>query len=107
MGDGMRKYVKTLDEIYRSREFTDETVEEFLRHLAWIQHERLVHLMVLSLTSIIFLIVIALVLKYESNLLILLCLILAILNIFYIRHYFFLENTIQAWYRLYDKKKPH
>ena len=75
------------------------------KRLSWLMHERLVHLIVMCLTAILVMFAMALVLFLPETMLfsIPLFLIAFILLIFYVRHYFFLENTVQRWYVLYDK----
>jgi hypothetical protein len=84
------------------------------RRITDFQHERLIHLLVtlffgamLSLTVFIFIFA-GPALALTSGLLpvvffTLLILILLVLEIFYIKHYFFLENNIQDLYRTIDK----
>ena len=75
---------------------------EKLRHL---QHERLVHLIVTVMVVLAELFVVDLVLLHPELGVIpaLLMLGLAVLLGFYFYHYFFLENTVQRWYRIEDE----
>ncbi len=72
-----------------------------VRKLQWLQHERLVHLIVLFITIMLFLVALAFVTLVPSTMPVSLViyLILLVLLAFYLRHYFFLENTVQHWYR--------
>ena len=65
-------------------------------------HERLIHLIVVFITVILVLFSIALILFCPGAIpaALPMFLILFVLLIFYIRHYFFLENTVQHWYRI-------
>ncbi len=74
---------------------------EKLRHL---QHERLVHLIVTVMVVLAEMFVVDLVLLHPEKGVIpaLLMLGLAVLLGFYFYHYFFLENTVQRWYRIED-----
>ena len=98
----MKKYIKAQDHYIkkqiRSHKVDKEIYEYHLRQIEWMQHERLIHLIVLCLTTIIFLGIVVLILFYESVLLMILSLILGILELFYLFHYFLLENTVQKWY---------
>ena len=80
-------------------------LEEHLEKLRWVQHERLVHLIVLVLTALVELFTVDLtVLHPETNPLAAIVMLgLAVLLAFYFAHYFFLENTVQHWYRLADE----
>ena len=71
--------------------------QEYLVHLSFYQHERLVHLLVTILLSI----GIAIVGEYPAMYLVTAA--LFILLIPYIRHYYFLENSVQKMYDLYEK----
>ena len=73
------------------------------RKILWLQHERLIHLLVVFIFSVLFLfsIVLYLVLLVPAAL-ILTVVVLAVLAA-YIRHYFILENKVQYWYTLYDR----
>ena len=75
------------------------------RRLTWLMHERLVHLIVMCLTAVLVMFSMAIVLFLPETMAfsIPLFLISFVLLIFYVRHYFFLENTVQKWYMLYDK----
>ena len=76
-----------------------------LEKLRWLQHERLVHLIVLCLTCLAELFCADLTLLHPQThpLSALLMLALAVLLGFYFAHYFFLENTTQCWYRLAER----
>lgn len=76
---------------------------EHERRIHWLQHERLVHLIVTAIVSVLFLFLIWLFIVLESQLVIILIVVVLVLLVMYIRHYFFLENTVQAWYKLYDR----
>ena len=95
------KYIqKKLDNCSDSE--LDDIMSEHLDKIAFMQHERIVHFLVTMLFSIILAIFIA-VLVFTPNIpvLILVTMILVLL-IFYIKHYYFLENTVQKMYRVYD-----
>ena len=70
--------------------------------LGWLQHERLVHLIVLVLTCLAELFCVDLALLHPEvgtgAAVAMLC--LAVLLGFYFAHYFLLENTVQRWYLL-------
>ena len=74
------------------------------KRLSWLMHERLVHVVVLliTVTATMFSLGIVLLAPDLFPYTFVLFAILFILLVFYIRHYFFLENTVQHWYVLYD-----
>lgn len=79
-------------------------LEEFAkihdRKLTWLMHERLIHLIVTAVITVVVIFAMALIIFAPETITLsgLLFLIAFILLIFYVRHYFFLENTVQKWY---------
>ena len=73
-----------------------------LEKLRWLQHERLVHLIVLVMTVLTELFALDLTLLHPETApwSAVFMLGLAVLLAFYFAHYFFLENTAQHWYRI-------
>ena len=73
-----------------------------LERIRWVQHERLIHLIVTLLTALAELFALDLVLLHPEthpwDALFMLG--LAVLLMFYFAHYFFLENTVQRWYKI-------
>lgn len=79
----------------------EKIIAEHLRQLQFLQHERLVHLIVtMAVMLLVGVVGIACILH---QLCLSIELILVILELFYLRHYYFLENTTQYWYRLYNQ----
>lgn len=79
-------------------------LEEHLVKIRWLQHERLVHLLVTMLAAVLFLFLYGLLLLGTFSVLVLILLgIVAILLAAYIYHYYRLENAVQRWYRLADE----
>lgn len=83
-------------------EATGKLLEEHLRMIAWVQHERLVHLIVTVMVVLCELFTVDLVLLHPELGIVpaVIMLGMAVLLGFYFWHYFFLENTIQRWYRI-------
>ena len=82
------------------------TIDQHLQKLAWIQHERLVHLIVMCLTIIamFFCLVIAVIAADSFRMVFgILAFVLLCLSGAYLRHYFFLENHVQSWYLLAER----
>lgn len=73
--------------------------------IQYLQHERLVHLIVLVMTVFGELFTVALVLALPETVPYSLIAMYGVLILlaFYFRHYFLLENTVQHWYRLDDE----
>ncbi len=80
-----------------------ELRSEMLVKIGFMQHERLVHLLVTILFALLmFMSLIAFFVSENAGMLAAAALMLALL-IPYISHYYFLENGVQKLYALYDK----
>jgi hypothetical protein len=101
----MKRYCRAHEAMLSSAPASLDLMALHLEKLHWLQHERLVHLVVLVMTAIAELFTVDLaVLHPETNpLAAIVMLALAVLLAFYFAHYFFLENTVQHWYRLADE----
>lgn len=102
----VHNYMKYVEEILSkdiSGQEKETFISEFLIQLQFYQHERLIHLLVTITFAIIA--VIALVANYifESLLLGLFDVGMLVMLLFYIRHYFFLERSVQKMYTYYDR----
>ena len=102
----LKKYMEETQR--RLKEYADkaELEEIFSEHkgkIAFMQHERIVHFLVTMMFAIILSIFVCAFLFTENPALLLLVVIIMVLLGFYIKHYYFLENTVQEMYRLYDK----
>ena len=84
---------------------TDELISGHKERIGILQHERLIHLIVTVMVVFVELFVVYLALLHpELGILpavIMLC--LAVLLGFYFYHYFFLENTVQRWYKIAEE----
>jgi len=100
----IKKYMRLHENIVLEalEESTDlERLEkEHMKQIQFMQHERLVHLMVLCLTTVLLITGVILMFCITYLPLYLLTLIICILEMFYLIHYFRLENTVQRWYIL-------
>ncbi len=76
---------------------------EALTQIGFFQHERLVHFLVCILVGLAFFIALGLALYFRTVGLFLLALILLGLLVPYLWHYYFLENTTQRIYVLYNQ----
>lgn len=87
----------------RDRAELDEIFAEHKDKIAFMQHERIVHFLVTMMFAIILTIFICAFLFLENPALLLLVVIIIVLLCFYIKHYYFLENTVQKMYKVYDE----
>ncbi len=104
----MKKYMLSIIKYYET-EFEKENADkeklsaELLTRIQFMQHERLIHLIVTVLFSLLlFICILGFVCFEKIAFLPIIILILALL-IPYIAHYFFLENKTQYLYSLYEK----
>ncbi len=83
----------------------EKLLELHEKRLSCLMHERLIHLIVLFITVVLALFALGAVLLVQETMPFSLVLfaIVFVLLIFYVRHYFFLENTVQHWYMLDEK----
>ena len=102
----LKKYMEEIQR--RLEEYANQTeLEEiFLEHkdkIAFMQHERIVHFLVTMMFAIVLAIFVCAFLFTENPALFVLVVIIMVLLGFYIKHYYFLENTVQEMYKLYDE----
>ncbi len=102
----MKEYINEIDKkINSNHHFTKQDIEEFLLKLKFFQHERTIHLVVTLSYAFFTICFLALGLQDNANILLIIVLIFLIFDIFYVRHYFFLENSVQYMYKQYDKMR--
>ncbi len=106
-GINMKQFCREHEAKVTGTEATPELLEEHLRMIAWVQHERLVHLIVTVMVVICELFTVDLVLLHPELGIVpaVIMLGLAVLLGFYFWHYFFLENTVQRWYRIAEEMR--
>lgn len=100
----IRAYLELLERFFRA-EHTDQEIEQFraelLRRIKFYQHERLIHLIVTMSVGVFFMLSLILCLSQGgAGLLILTVMFLALLAA-YLKHYYFLENSVQKMYLYY------
>ena len=101
-GINMKAWCAEHEEKLRTEPPTEELLEEHKEKIAWLQHERFVHLIVTMMVVLVELFVLAVVLISQNVFAAAILIGLAILLGFYFCHYFFLENTVQRWYKMTD-----
>jgi len=82
-----------------------DLLDEHLVKISWLQHERLVHLLVTMLFALILMLLVGFLLLLPTPgvwLLVMALLVLGLL-VAYVLHYFRLENSVQRWYALADE----
>lgn len=108
MREYMINYLRYIENLLHQADNLDEERISALRHeilvqIGFLQHERLVHFLVVIVFALAFFIAMGLFLYFKTIGLALLCLLLLVLLIPYIGYYYFLENTTQKFYILYNK----
>ena len=102
----IREYLMFMREFMSNEHTDDELIAQrtlLLRRIQFYQHERLIHLLVTLAFALFFLLSLfmALILK-QLGILVLTGLFLVLL-VPYIKHYYFLENSVQELYTIYYK----
>ncbi|MCH5251345.1 MAG: hypothetical protein J1F22_00075 [Lachnospiraceae bacterium] len=106
----MEKRMKNLLVLYK--DLTEQTLpaseaaahkEKLLVQIQFMQHERLIHLIVTVLFALLTVITLFASLFLLQPLLLVLFLLFLVLLIPYIRHYYILENGVQKLYEYHDK----
>ncbi len=102
----MYKYIIRHEEYIRSIKEAEgfnpkDTAEYHYKQISFLQHERLAHLLVTLFFGIMLFVSYALTCFCPSALLFVLNVILTVLELFYIHHYYRLENAVQRWYEIY------
>ena len=106
MADRIRQYMAYIDNLLESEEDDIDWEEEMKKHLvqtAFFAHERFIHLIVTVTFAILAFMVFLYTFSNFTVPLLLLFLMIMVLMIPYIRHYFLLENSVQDMYEQYDK----
>lgn len=86
-----------------SEEERKEAAAKMLVQIQFFQHERLIHLIVTVTFAILTVLSIFAFLALEQIGLLALCILLLVLLVPYIRHYYILENGVQKLYTYYDE----
>lgn len=103
MREYLGDYIKEVDKKIEEKNITEKDIENHLIKIEFFQHERLIHLLV-TLAYGIFLFLSVLIFT-QIWIFVIVIYIALIFLLFYVRHYFFLENNIQYLYKQYDKMK--
>ncbi len=95
-------YIKEIDNLLNNKEkFDEDEIKKHLIKIQFFQHERLIHLLVTLFYALLFIIFMSFGFIYYIFFAI--ALIIVIFLIFYVVHYFRLENGVQYLYKQYDK----
>ncbi len=106
----MTKYLKAHEEFIKQKLLADDPAEDWealremhLQRIEFMQHERLIHLLVTLSFAIMLIICLGIAFMRQDLMVLVLMLLLLSLLIPYIYHYFTLENGVQRWYLYYGQ----
>ncbi len=102
----IKAYLALLEQFFAVDHTDDELLKfrvQLLKRIEFYQHERLIHLIVTMSFAVFFFISLALALFLTQIGLTALTVIFLIMTIAYIKHYYFLENSVQKMYKYYYK----
>lgn len=110
----MTKQIKAYLEYIHTFMADEHTDEEYiserpvlLQRIEFYQHERLIHLLVTLAFAIFFLISLLMFMITEQIAVLVLAVLFLALLIPYIKHYYFLENSVQELYLIYYKLEKY
>ncbi len=101
----IKEYIEEVEKKIENKEITKEYKNDMLNYISFYQHERLIHLIVTVFVGICAVLFFLAMMCFEQIILIAIFIILLLLFIPYIFHYYFLENSIQKLYLLYKDIK--
>lgn len=105
----MKQYIKKYNEdtlnTIENNKVTKDTLEDYLCHIKFFQHERFIHLVVTALFAVLTILSAGIAYLKLDIATALLALIFLMMTIAYIMHYYFLENSVQSMYHTYDRMK--
>ncbi len=94
-------YMELVKKQLESGNITAEFIEKLLIRIQFYQHERLVHLIVTMTFAVMTVLSVVMLVTAGGTGALLLTVLFLGLVIPYISHYYFLENSVQALYKLY------
>lgn len=100
--DYMNTVSERLDSCSNANEL-DKILAEHMDKIAFMQHERIVHFLVTMMFAVILAVFMVGMLLTDNMMLLVIVTIITVLLAFYIKHYYFLENTVQKMYKVYDR----
>jgi len=102
----LTNYLKYLEDIQADSELSADELKkiktEMLVQIGFMQHERLIHLIVTVLFAILLFISLGIAVSAAIPAFLLLTLLILVLLVPYIAHYYFLENSVQKLYDIYN-----
>ena len=100
---GVSQLIREHEERLSGAEFDDDFLRYHRTQIEFLQHERLVHLLVMLFIGLLCIGFLVLFLAFGSLAFMAAFTLSLVLTFFYILHYFKLENTVIRWYFLYNQ----
>lgn len=99
---GMTEFIKEHNRYLQQTPLDDNVLAYHFKQIVFLQHERLVHLLVMLFVALCALICLGFYLFSNLSLFLIAFILLLILTLFYILHYYRLENSVLRWYFVYN-----
>jgi len=94
-------YIEEIDSKIKDKDTNFKELEKsHLIKINFFQHERLIHLLVTLFYALFMMI--SIYISHTDVLFLIITVIIIIFLVFYVKHYFFLENGVQYLYKQYD-----
>ena len=105
MKNYMKEYIESIDKLIENKKIDniDEVIEEHLLKISFYQHERLIHFLVTMLFTLLSFGTLLYTINNVSIGFIVLTVGFLCLEVPYIFHYYFLENSVQHMYNQHDE----
>ena len=103
MREYLENYTNEIDKKIKTKKITEQDIENHLIKIKFFQHERLIHLLVTLFYGLF--LFLSVIIAFKTWVFTIILYIILIILLFYVRHYFFLENHVQYLYKQYDKMK--
>lgn len=104
------EYMAYLAAFFAEEHTREQYIKErslLLQRIALYSHERLVHLLVTLAFAVLFMLSLMMYLTSGGVGLLILCLLFLVLLVPYIKHYYFLENSVQRLYKYYYRLEQY
>lgn len=106
----MKRHERYVQEML-AKDLQPEALKDLLdyhdKQIQWMQHERIVHLITMLFVCLFTLLSLGFAVLAPALPAIALCVLLMLLTLAYIIHYYRLENNVQRWYDLSNKIKQY
>ena len=97
----LSNYISETEELLKGK-ITNKDIENHLNKINFFIFFRLIHLLVTLFFALFTIVFIYMSIEFQNVLLVIVSIIMLIVLSFYIFHYYFLENSVQYLYKLYD-----